>query len=122
VSFLRLLSTVALVLALGAAGGLLFLDLLHRFKDNPTHQQVSAVALMLIGSSYVSIHLAGRLNRSARIKAVLLGGAFFLWGVEQFLPPGPLITAIDCAVILIFVVDLSLSVITRLKARDETEG
>jgi hypothetical protein len=121
ISIIRIVSAVCLVLALASAAGLLVLDLIHGFKFTSSHQQTSAVALTLIGASYLSVHLVGGLSRGARVKGVLLGAAFCIWGAEQFLGAGALVTAMDCAVVVIFVVDLSLSIVKRLKSRDDSE-
>jgi hypothetical protein len=50
---------------------------------------------------------------------LLLGLGFLFWGTEQFLPPGPLATALDSLVVLIFVSDLSLVIVDRLKRKDD---
>jgi hypothetical protein len=39
-----------------------------------------------------------------------------LWGCEQFVPAGPWATAMDTAVVLIFVVDLSLIIVGNLRS------
>jgi hypothetical protein len=70
---------------------------------------------MLIGSSYVALQISLRRPRSEKIKAILLGIAFLFWGSGQFLPPSLFATAMDTAVVVIFVVDLSLIIIENLK-------
>jgi len=52
------------------------------------------------------------------IQGVLLGIGFFLWGCEQFMPPGPLVTVMDSLVVLIFVSNLGLVILDRLKQRE----
>ena len=118
---LRVLSIVSLIVAVIAAVGLLLIDLVHRFDSPLKHQQASAIALMAVGAAYVFVHLLGRLSRGVRLRAVLLGGAFFIWGAEQFMKPGSSVTAIDCVIILIFVFDLGSSVSARLKSKNEDE-
>jgi hypothetical protein len=110
-----------LIVAVIAAVWLLVFDLIHRFDSPSKHQQASAIALMAVGAAYVFVHLLGRLSRGARLRAVLLGGAFFIWGAEQFMKPGSSVTAIDCVIILIFVFDLGSSVSARLKSKNENE-
>lgn len=51
-------------------------------------------------------------------KGVMLGVAFLLWGSEQFLSPSVWVTAMDSLIVLIFVVDLSLIIVDRLKRKD----
>ena len=50
--------------------------------------------------------------------AVFLGLAFVLWGAEQLLPVSRWVTAMDCLVVTIFVIDLSLITIEHLKRKD----
>ena len=115
---LRLLSIVSLVLSLVAVLGLLVLDGLHGFRMTEGHQKAGALALILIGASYVSVYLGGRMSRGIRARAIFLGAAFSLWGTEQFMPAGVWSTLVDGAVIVIFVIDLSFSVVQRLKNQD----
>lgn len=112
----RLLSMACLALSLLALGTLVTWDAYHGFKSTSRHLELSALALMLIGASYIFIHLKPGMPRSVRVKALFLGAAFFIWGVEQFLPVTPVVTAIDCIAIGIFVVDLGLSAIRRLNS------
>jgi len=70
---------------------------------------------VLIGSSYVALQLSSRRPWGEKLKAILLGIAFMFWGSTQFLPPRPWVTAMDSAVVVIFVVDLSLIIIESLK-------
>ena len=79
------------------------------------HRHAGALSFMLIGSSYVALQLSLRRPRSEKIKAILLGLAFLFWGSGQFLPPSPWATAMDAAVVVIFVVDLSLIIMESLK-------
>ena len=73
---------------------------------------------MFIGASYISLQLTGRRRWNEMLKGVLLGLAFLLWGGEQFMPAGPLATAMDSSVITIFVVDLSLIIVEHLRHND----
>jgi hypothetical protein len=73
---------------------------------------------MLIGFSYIVLQLSGRQRWNEMVKGVLLGTAFPLWGCEQLLPPSPLVTAMDSAVVAIFVVDLSLIILEHLRRQD----
>ncbi len=70
---------------------------------------------MLIGASYVSLQLSGNRRWRERLKGILLGTGFLLWGSEQFLPAGPLVTIMDTVVVLIFVSDLGLLIADGLK-------
>lgn len=119
VPLFRHLSFVCLVLALAAVLGLLVLDVRHGFRLTEGHQKTGALALILIGASYISAYAGGAAARGTRLRAIFLGAAFALWGAEQFMPAGATSTVIDSAVIGIFVVDLSCSVARRLKRPDQ---
>ena len=115
---LRGLSLACCLLALAAIATLLLSDSILGIFLNSTHQQAGALSLMLIGASYVSLQLSAKRPRSQMLKGVLLGLAFFLWGCKQLLPPNALVTAMDTAVVTIFVVDLSLIILEHLRRRD----
>jgi hypothetical protein len=70
---------------------------------------------MLIGSSYVALQISLQRPAAEKARAILLGVAFLFWGSGQFLPPSLFATAMDSAVVVIFVVDLSLIIIENLK-------
>jgi hypothetical protein len=117
--WLRWLSLALLVAALAAVICLLAFDGVNRLTMTFLHQQAGAWALIFIGASYICLQMAIRQPTRARVKGVLLGVAFGLWGTEQFLPPGPLVTAMDSAVVTIFVVDLGLIVADQLRKGDD---
>jgi len=104
----RLLSGFLFLLALIALGFLGLSDLWLRFQATIGQQRAGALALIFVGASFICLQLSADLRRKEMGKGILLGLAFILWGGEQFLPPGAAVTAIDCAVITIFVVDLGL--------------
>jgi len=114
-SVLRALSVICLCLALTIGAGLIFWDAAHSFRPLPSHQRAMAVALMLVGASYAVAHLGGTMPAGERIRAISLGGAFVLWGVTQFIALGRMSVAIDCVLVVVFVVDLSLAVRKRLR-------
>ena len=95
--------------------GLLFTDGFQRLQLGPAHQHLSALALIFIGLSYGVFQFAAVRKRAERVKGVLLGTAFVLWGSEQFLPASPVMTLLDSLVIVIFVVDISLVIFDRLR-------
>jgi hypothetical protein len=116
---LRGLSALLLISALAGTATLLVFDLLNHLRLTPVHQQVGALSFMLIGASYISLQLSTGRRWRELCKGVLLGLGFFLWGSEQFLPPGPLVTVMDSLVVLIFVSDLGLVIVDRLKRKDD---
>jgi hypothetical protein len=95
--------------------GLLCTDGIHRLHFTPAHQRLSALALIFIGLSYGVFQFAAVRRSSERLKGLLLATAFVLWGSEQFLPASPIMTLLDSVVIGIFVVDISLVIVDRLK-------
>jgi hypothetical protein len=104
----RPLSGVLFLLALIALAFLLISDLCVRLRLTAVHQRAGGLALMLAGASFVCLQLSTGARRADVLKGILLGLAFVLWGGEQYLPPGPWVTAIDSVVIVIFVADLGL--------------
>jgi hypothetical protein len=113
--FLRMLCGVFFMAAVGALSWLLLPDLWENFQPSPRHAQAGALALMLVGLSFICLQLGSVERRRETLKRLLLGLAFVLWGGEQFLPPGPAATAVDSAVIAIFVIDLGLVIAGRLE-------
>jgi hypothetical protein len=111
----RWLSGILFVSAILAMVTLLIADILSALTPTAVHRCAGALAFMLIGSSYVALQISLRRPRSEKLKAILLGIAFLFWGSGQFLPPSALATAMDSAVVVIFVVDLSLIIIEHLK-------
>jgi hypothetical protein len=114
----RGLSLLLFLLAVGAIVVLLTSDGFHALRLTSLHQQSSAMALILIGTSYISLQLSSKRRWSEKLKAIFLGLAFALWGSEQFLPASRLVTLMDSAVITIFVVDLGLIILDSLKRND----
>jgi|SRR6516162_2734136 hypothetical protein len=111
----RWLSTMLFVSALAAMLTLLVSDAFNALTLTPLHRCAGALAFMLIGSSYIALQLSFRRPWIGKLKAILLGIAFFFWGSGQFVPPSPWATAMDAAVVVIFVIDLSLIIIESLK-------
>ena len=115
---LRNLSALLLISALAGMATLLIFDALDHLRLTPLHQRTGALSFMLIGASYISLQLSTGRRWREMFKGVLLGIGFFLWGCEQFLPAGPLVTIMDSLVVLIFVSDLGLVIVDRLKRKD----
>ncbi len=99
---------------------LLALDSWHRFQPSVLHQKAGALALMLVGSSFICLQAGTPAAWVEIAKGVLLGLAFVLWGAEQFMPQGSGVTVVDSAVITIFVVDLGLVIFGRLRRGGNT--
>ena len=113
---LRAASMAFLALAATAVSALFFVDVFHHGEPSTGHKAAAAAALMMIGVSYVCIQLGARPPSNELLKAVLLGSAFVVWGLEQFVAQNVVVTFIDTAVVGIFVVDLGTSVLKHLKS------
>jgi hypothetical protein len=116
---LRGLGLLLFLLAVGAIIVLLSSDVSRAFRLTSFHQEASAMALILIGTSYISLQLSAKRRWSEKLKGIFLGLAFALWGSEQFLPASRVVTLMDSAVITIFVVDLGLIILDHLKRKDD---
>jgi peptidoglycan/LPS O-acetylase OafA/YrhL len=115
----RKLSLLLLISALAGLGALLICDAVNHLSLTFIHQRTGALCFMLVGASYISLLLSlGRPWRE-KFKEMLLGVGFLLWGCEQFLPSGPLVTVMDSMVVLIFVTDLSLVIVNHLRHKGE---
>ena len=114
----RWLTTLFFLAALVGIAILLVSDGLRHLRFSAAHQRLAAWPLMLIGLSYLSLQLSARRTRGELVKGLLLGLAFILWGGEQLLPPTPLVTVMDSAVVTIFVVDLSFIIVEHLRLKD----
>ena len=117
-TLLRRFSLLFLIASWAGLLGLLLTDGFHRLHLTPSHQRLSALALIFVGLSYICFQIAAVRKPAERVKGILLGTAFVLWGSEQFVPPSPLVTLIDTAVIAIFVVDISLVLVERMRNPD----
>jgi hypothetical protein len=114
----RSLSVVLLISALAAVAVLLISDALNHLQLTVVHRHAGGLSLMLIGSSYIGLQVSLRRRWNEMLKDIMLGTAFLLWGSEQFLPASPWVTAMDTIVVLIFVVDLGLAIVGRLRQKD----
>jgi hypothetical protein len=77
--------------------------------------RLSALPLLLAGSSYLVLQAILRPRPVELLKRLMLGMAFLLWGVVQLMPHGGLETELGSLVIALYVVDLVLIVWTDLK-------
>jgi hypothetical protein len=113
---LRMFGGILFCLAIAALGWLLLPDLWIGFHPSARHQEAGALTLIFVGASFICMQLAAGGRLGGRLKGLLLGLAFVLWGGEHFIAPGAAVTAIDSAVIAIFVVDLGLVIAGHLEA------
>jgi DNA replication protein DnaC len=75
----------------------------------------SGVPLIAIGISYFALIITLRRTLGQRIVGILMGLAFVLWGLEQFLSDRAVISFIDDIVVFLFVVDLSIVIRQNLR-------
>lgn len=115
---MRLLSALSFVLSLACIGVLLVSDGLHGLRPYAAHQSIGAMALILVGFSYVCLQLSIKRPTGEMLQGLFLGAAFLLWGGEQLLPPRRLVTLMDALVVSIFVIDLSFIIWNHLKNKD----
>jgi hypothetical protein len=115
----RILSAVLLVSALAGMATLLIFDVFNRLLLTPFHQRMGALSFALIGASYICLQLGSSQPWKEKLKRMLLGVGFSLWGSEQFLSPSRLVTVMDCLVVIIFVSDLSLVIVYSLHCKND---
>lgn len=115
---LRWLSILLFNSALAGVAILWFSDARSHLHPTAQHQQIGALPLILIGLSYISFQLSGRRQIMERLKGLLLGLAFVLWGGEQLMSPSVWVTVMDSLVITIFVVDLALMIVEHLRGKE----
>ena len=105
------ISAVALCIAFLTA---IFIVALHAFRvfGGPQLDFLwtlkSAIPLMAIGISYISLIFTVPRTNAQRFLGFLVGVAFILWGVEQFMDDQGWISFIDDIVVFLFVLDLSI--------------
>lgn len=83
---------------------------------------MSALPLLSAGISYVALQALLRPRFSELLKKLMLGAAFFLWGIVQLLPPGPLASDLGDLVILLYVLDLGLIIRADLEKKSPGAG
>ena len=74
---------------------------------------------IFIGLAFIAYQLGRLCPWRQRVKGLLLGAAFALWGCEQFSAASPWLTLMDDLVIGIFVVDLGVVVAGRLFEKEK---
>jgi hypothetical protein len=111
-----ILSLLFLTLSVVSFAVLWWSDLGHGFQYDSDHQRLGSLPFIFIGISFIAFQLSLPGPWKERIKGLLLGLAFALWGSEIFLPKGNWLTVLDNLVIAIFIVDLGLIVVGHFRA------
>jgi hypothetical protein len=120
---LQLLSLVALCIAALTAALLIGFHIYEGLRGVPPNlpwKLKSAIPLIAVGLSYLALICMVDRTPFQRVLGFLVGSAFILWGVEQFLPDPALVSFIDDVVVFLFVLDLSI-VIRENLARSRRE-
>jgi hypothetical protein len=118
-AILALLSSVAL-LCVGATPLLTPLPTqiakaAHRILALLSNVPLSALPLLLAGSSYIVLQAILRPGPFELLKRLMLGVAFLLWGVVQLMPVSNLAAELGNVVIALYVVDLGMIIWTELE-------
>jgi DNA replication protein DnaC len=114
---LRGLSFVALWVAILTACFLIVRHVLPVILGSqPPISLKSAVPLIAIGISYSVLIITLRRTLGQRLVGILMGLAFVLWGLEQFLSDQAVISFMDDIVVFLFVVDLSIVIRQNLRS------
>jgi hypothetical protein len=79
------------------------------------HLPLSAIPLLLAGTSYLVLQAILRPSPLELLKRLMLGVAFLLWGTVQLMRPGDLASELGNIVIALYVVDLGLIIWTDLQ-------
>ena len=106
----RALSILCLVSSLVSFVILLCCDARQDFRYDASHLRMGSFPFIFIGISFICFQLSLQRPWRQRIKGLLLGLAFALWGSEQFLHANVWLTMLDNLVIGIFIVDIGLIV------------
>jgi hypothetical protein len=113
---LRTLSAISLGLALSSGVLLIALRVVHFIQPNLFPWTLkSAVPLILIGVSFASFQFVVSRSRTQLLLGLMVSLAFILWGTEQFLSDGAVVSFIDDVVVFLFVLDLGIVIYGQLK-------
>lgn len=82
-----------------------------------SHGPLSALPLLLAGTSYIFLQALLRPAGIEMLKRLMLGMAFVLWGIDQLMPPSTLAIDLGDLVISLYVLDLGLMIEGELAAR-----
>jgi hypothetical protein len=106
---LRIISAVSLWTAIVTAAFLVLSRTIPVIVGGPLpFSMKSAVPLIAIGISYISLVLTLPRTPGQLLVGTLMGLAFVLWGSEQFLKDRALAAFMDDCIVFLFVTDLSI--------------
>jgi hypothetical protein len=115
----KVISAIAVVLAISAAFLLIALRLIHYIQPNLVQWTFkSAVPLILIGIAFASFQFAVPRSRIQILLGLIVAAAFILWGFEQFLSNPAVVSMIDDLVVVLFVLDLGIVICGSLREQN----
>ncbi|HUD46700.1 MAG TPA: hypothetical protein VMR33_07710 [Candidatus Baltobacteraceae bacterium] len=113
---LRVISSIAVGLAIFSAISIVALRLIHCVRPNLLPWTLkSAIPLILIGVAFACLQFILPRTRRQILLGLMVAVAFILWGTEQFLSNQTIASFIDDLVVLLFVIDLSIVIYGHLK-------
>jgi len=83
-------------------------DLQRGLPFDSEHLKMVSPPILLIGVAFIALQLGFDQPWSKRLKGILLGLAFAIWGSETYLPVAGLVTVLDDIAMSIFVIDLGI--------------
>ena len=114
---LRIISAIAMVLAVSSAILLLALRILHCLQPHLFPWTLrSAVPLILIGIAFASFQFVVSRTRVQIVLGLMVALAFILWGAEQFVTSPAMVSFMDDVVVFLFVLDLGMVIYGQLKS------
>jgi hypothetical protein len=117
-SSLSYVVSVFIVLAV-VTGFLLLLSAVLPNLDGIYSRAISAAPLLLIGLASVALQIAIPLRPRALARHLAVAIAFLLWGIDELLPPNGVAETIGHVVILLYVIDLALTLRDQLPRRQK---
>lgn len=109
-----LASVGALAVLAVLAGGILLLSGVLPALGGTETRWLSAAPLLLVGLAFVALQILLPPRPRELIRHLIVALAFLLWGIDELLPPNVLAKTVGHLVILLYVVDLALTVRDRL--------
>jgi hypothetical protein len=111
---LRILSALALAFAVASAGRVILLDIGSWLRPGEAWNGNSALPLIGIGVSYALLQITLPCTRMELCLSLAVSAAFILWGLERYLPVR-IAPRVDDVVVFLFVLDLGIVILGRLR-------
>lgn len=114
---------VSVLLFLTALLGLLKLastDATRGLRFDAEHIRLDAPPILFVGLAYIAFQFSQNTPWRTRGRGILLGLAFAIWGGEAYLPANAATTVLDDLAMSIFVIDLGLTILGKMKLPQTT--